>query len=97
MNCDPIESFISCVAFVLLPHIEPSILPHIFCIIFLLTLWRPAAFGDFRKKRLNTHGIAGEFIQSSMLYRPGKSLKRRSKSSSLHLKKIFCLGDAGFL
>ena len=31
-----------------------------------------------------------------MLYRPGKSLKRRGKSSSLHLKKIFCLGGTVF-
>jgi len=57
------------------------------------TLWRPAAFGDFRKKkRLNTRGFAREYLHSCMLYRPSKSLKRRGKSSSLHLKKIFCLG-----
>jgi len=31
-----------------------------------------------------------------MLYRPGKSLKRRGKSSSLLLKKIFLLGEYGF-
>jgi len=31
-----------------------------------------------------------------MLYRPGKSLKRHSKSSSLHLKKNFLLGEFGF-
>jgi len=63
-----------------------------------LTLWRPIGFGDFRKKsRLNAHGFAREFLWSGMLYRPGKSLKRRGKSSSLHLKKIFCLGCAGFL
>jgi len=31
-----------------------------------------------------------------MLYRPGKSLKRRSKSSSLHSKKKFLLGECGF-
>ena len=31
-----------------------------------------------------------------MIYRPGKSLRRRSKSSSLHLKKIFLLGGCGF-
>ena len=61
-------------------------------------LWRPAAFGDFRKKkRLNTHGFAQEFLWSGMLYRPGKSLKRRGKSSSLHSKKIFCLGVRFFL
>jgi len=31
-----------------------------------------------------------------MLYRPGKSLKRRGKSSSLHSKKNFLLGGCGF-
>ena len=50
-----------------------------------LTLWRPAAFGDFwKKQRLNARGFAQEFLQSGMLYRPGKSLKTRGKSSSLH-------------
>jgi len=58
----------------------------------ILTLWRPAAFGDFRKKRLNARGFAREFLRFGMLYRPGKSLKRHNKSSSLHSKKIFCLG-----
>jgi len=62
-----------------------------------LTLWCLAAFGDFRKKkRLNAHGFAREFLRSGMLYRPGKSLKRRGKSSSLHLKKIFLFGACGF-
>ena len=63
-----------------------------------LTLWRSLRFGDFRKKkRLNACGFAQEFLQSGMLYRPSKSLKRRNKSSSLHSKKIFWLGGAGFL
>jgi len=48
------------------------------------------------KKRLNTRGFAREFLRSGMLYIPDKSLKRRSKSSSLHLKKNFLLEDAGF-
>jgi len=62
-------------------------------VISTLTLWQLGGFGDFRKtKRLNTRGFAWEFLRSSMLYRLGKSLKRRGKSSSLHLKKIFCLG-----
>ena len=51
----------------------------------------------FGKKYLNARGFAWEFLWSGMLYRPGKSLKRRGKSSSLHSKKIFCLGCAGFL
>jgi len=53
--------------------------------------------GFSEKKRLNARGFAREFLRSGMLYRPGKSLKRRGKSSSLHSKKIFCLGRAGFL
>jgi len=36
------------------------------------------------------------FLWSGMLNRPGKSLKRCGKSSSLHSKKNFLLGDAGF-
>ena len=63
-----------------------------------LTLWHPLGFGDFwKKKHLNACGFAWEFLWSGMLYRPGKSLKRCGKSSSLHSKKIFCLGDAVFL
>jgi len=62
-----------------------------------LTLWRPAAFRDFRKKkRLNARGFAREFLWSGMLYRPGKSPKRHGKSSSLHSKKYFLLGGCGF-
>jgi len=61
-----------------------------------LTLWRTTGFGDFRKKeRLNACGFAWEFLQSGMLYKPGKSLKRRGKSSSLHSKNFFAWG-AGF-
>jgi len=49
-------------------------------------------FRDSRgKKRLNARGFAWEFLRSGMLYRHGKSLKRRGKSSSLHSKKIFLL------
>jgi len=51
------------------------------------------ASGCFRgfseKKRLNARGFAREFLRSGMLYRPGKSLKRRGKSSSLHSKKNY--------
>jgi len=56
-----------------------------------LTLWHPAAFGK-SKKRLNARGFAREFLQSGMLYRPGKSLKRRGKSFKSALEKNFCLG-----
>jgi len=58
------------------------------------------ASGCFRgfseKKHLNARGFAREFLWSGMLYRPGKSIKRRGKSSILHSKKIFCLGVAVF-
>jgi len=64
----------------------------------LINTWRPLGFRDFRKKkRLNARGFVREFLWSSMLYRPGKSLKRCGKSSSLHSKKNFLLGGAGFL
>ena len=63
----------------------------------MLTLWGPDGFGDFRKyNRLNARGFVREFLRSGMLYRPGKSLKRRGKSSSLHSKKFFLLGGCGF-
>ena len=53
--------------------------------------------GDFRKKkRLNARGFAREYLQSGMLYRPGKSLKRRGKSSSLNSKKNFLVGGCRF-
>jgi len=64
----------------------------------ILSLWRPAAFGYFqKKKRLNAHGFVWEYLRSCLSYGPGRSVKRCGKSSSLHLKKIFCLGVAGFL
>jgi len=67
----------------LVPTAEPKIYLN-------LTLWRPAAFGDFReKKRLNACGFARKFLRSGMLYRPSKSLKKRSK-------KFFLLGGCGF-
>jgi len=53
--------------------------------------------GFSEKKHLNAHGFAREFLWSCMLYRPGKSLKRRGKSSSLHSKKNFCLGGGFFI
>ena len=73
----------------------------------LLVAWRYKCFQDkcinllfgvrllsgiFKKNRLNARGFAREFLQFGMLYRSGKSLKRRSKSSSLHSKKKFSLG-----
>jgi len=53
--------------------------------------------GFSEKKRLNAHGFAREFVWSGTIYRPGKSLRRRGKSSSLHSKKNFLLGGCGFL
>jgi len=62
-----------------------------------LTLWRLLRFGDFRKKKhLNAHGFAREFLWSGMLYRPGKSRKRCGKSSSLHSKTNFLFRGCGF-
>jgi len=65
-------------------------------VVCFLTLWRPLGFRDFRKKRRNALGFAQEFLRFGMLYRPGKSLKRRGKSSSLHWKKIFFAWGCGF-
>ena len=66
-------------------------------LVWSLTLRRLTVFGDFRKKkRLNALGFAWEFLWSGMLCRPGKRLKRRGKSSSLHSKKNFLLGGCEF-
>jgi len=35
-------------------------------------------WGFSEQKRLNARGFPQEFLRSSMLYRPGKSLKRRA-------------------
>ena len=67
----------------------------------LISALNSLASGCFRgfseKKRLNARGFARKFFRSGMLCRPGKSLKRRNKSSSLHSKKFFCLGGTFFL
>jgi len=52
--------------------------------------------GFSKKKRLNARGFARKFLWSGMLYRPGRSLKRRGKSLVCTWKKIFCLGVVGF-
>jgi len=62
----------------------------------ILTLWCPAAFGDFRKKHLNARGFAQEYLCSSTGYIPGRSVKRHGKSSGLHSKKNFLLGGWSF-
>jgi len=67
------------------------------CLLPFLNNLAPEWFQGFsEKKRLKTRGFAREFLRSSMLYRPGKSLKRCDKSSSLHSKKIVLLGECGF-
>jgi len=51
----------------------------------------------FGKKRLNARGFVREFLCSCTGYGPGRSIKRRGKSSSLHSKKNFFLGGCEFL
>jgi len=41
-------------------------------------------------------GFAREYLRSFTGYGPGRSVKRRSKSCSLHSKNNFWLGGAGF-
>jgi len=63
-----------------------------------LMLWRLAAFVDFwEKKHRNARGFEWEFLWSCKRYWPGQSLKRRSKSHSLHSKKNFLVRGADFL
>jgi len=73
---------------------EPFWLPYTNSIDLFQSILNSLASGRFRgfseKKRLNAHSFAREFLW------PGKSLKRRGKSSSLHSKKIFCLWGAFF-
>ena len=66
------------------------------CLTVVLILWRPAAFGNFRKKGLNACGFAQEYLRSCLGHGPGRSVKRRGKSSTQLSKKIFCLGVAFF-
>jgi len=49
------------------------------------------------KKHQNARAFAWELLHFCSGYRLGRSVKRRSKSSSLHSKKIFWLEDADFL
>ena len=57
-----------------------------------------ATFGNFQEKNhLNACGFAREYLRSCSGYGPGRSVKRRGKSSSLDSKKNFCLGGVGFL
>jgi len=53
-------------------------------LISLLTLWHRAALGIFETKCWNACDFAWEFLCSGRGYGPGGSVKRRSKSSSLH-------------
>jgi len=48
-----------------------------------------ARIQGFSKKMPKRTWLCTEIFRSGMLYRPGKSLKRRGRSSSLHSKKIF--------
>jgi len=52
--------------------------------------------GFSEKKRLKACGFAREYLHSCTGYGPGRSVKRRSKSSSPHSKKIFLLGGCVF-
>jgi len=86
-------------AWALLPMLK-VVLRHILLLVQISGSYTfaPGWFRQFsQKKRLNACGFAREFLQSGMLYRPSNSLKRRGKSSSLHSKKNFYLGGAGFL
>jgi len=55
-----------------------------------INTFAPGRFWEFlRKKRGNARGFAREFMWSGICYWPGQSLKWRSKSCSLHSKKLF--------
>jgi len=46
-------------------------------------------WGFPKKQHWNAHGFMQEFLQSCKCYGPGRSVKRRGKSSSLHSKNFF--------
>ena len=50
----------------------------------------------FSKKHRNACGFAWELLRSCSGYGPGRRVKRRSKSSSLHSKKNFLVGGCEF-
>ena len=64
---------------------------------FNLTLKCPAAFEDFWRKKCEKHVASRGNFSGLVCSTHPVSLKRRGKSSSLHSKKNFCLGDAVFL
>ena len=49
-----------------------------------------------KKNSWFARGFAWEYLRSCTGYGPGRSVKRRRKSCSLHSKKTFCLGGAVF-
>jgi len=49
-------------------------------------------WGFSKKKHINARGFVWEYLHSCTGYRPGRSVKRHGKSSSLHSKKIFAWG-----
>jgi len=58
----------------------------------ILTLWHPAAFGDFRKKTPKCMWLCAGISLLLFGLRTWSSVKRRGKSFSLHSKKIFAWG-----
>jgi len=58
-----------------------------------LNTWASGCFREFSGNNPRiARGFARELLWSSLRYRPGKSLKRRGKSSGLHSKNIFAWG-----
>jgi len=74
-------------------------LGHIFIIhTTLLSLWRLAAFGDFRKKkRLNARDFAREYLALVMVTDLVESSKDTASLLVWTRKQLFCLWDAVFL
>ena len=63
----------------------------------LSTPLRPFGFWDFRKKKhIKSLVFAQEYLRSCWAYGPGRSVKKRSKSSNLHSKKKILPRRVGF-
>jgi len=85
-------SFYKIIGFSLEANLTTSLMIHI-----QFNTLRAGWIQAVRKNSWLACGFAREFFRSCMLYRPGKSIKKRGQSSRLDSKKFFFLGGAGWL
>ena len=73
--------------------------PHVYCMLLQMyphiNTLRAGLIQAFRNNSWFARGFAREFLHSCMLYRPGRSIKKRDQSSRLDSKKNFLHGGVG--